>query len=86
MIFLIHYDRRAQRLERLAKYADEALHQAQEDRLALELSLIHSDRENEIVLLSAPTEADIRKTHSRYFYKFEEIARQNGYVLSTVQC
>ncbi|MFX1679316.1 hypothetical protein PV762_08785 [Mitsuaria sp. CC2] len=82
MIFLVHYDRRAQRLERFVGYSDDALLQAQDDRLKLELSLLRSDRENEIVLLSAPSEEAVRNTHGRYFYKFADLAARSGFALA----
>jgi hypothetical protein len=74
MIFLVHYDRRAQQLLRFDKYDDADHVRAADDRLDLELSLLGSDRENEIVLFSAASEAALRVSHARYFYSLEELA------------
>lgn len=70
MILLIHYDRRAQRLLRFDRYEDAQRQQAEDDRLELELSLLNSDRENEIVLLKGASEEALRESHARYFLSF----------------
>lgn len=74
MIFLVHYDRRAQQLLRFDKYEDQDHVRAEDDRLDLELSLLGSDRENEVVLFSASDEAALRVSHARYFHSLEEMA------------
>ncbi|WP_343627587.1 hypothetical protein [Roseateles sp.] len=70
----MHYDRRAQQLLRFDQYEDGDFTRAEDDRLDLELSLLGSDRENEIVLFNAADEAALRVSHARYFQSIEEIA------------
>lgn len=86
MIFLVHYDRRAQQLLRFDRYDDGDDTRAHDDLLELELSLLHSDRENEVVLLKAPDEAALRVSHGRYFYTIEELAMQLTELLGLKPC
>lgn len=73
MVFLVHYDRRAQRLMAFEQYADEQASRAYDDQLALELSLLGSDRENEIVIYQAEDEAAFRAAYPRYFHSMAEL-------------
>jgi hypothetical protein len=74
MIFLIHFDRRAAVLRDFRVYQDAERIRAQQERLALEISQLGATaREQEIVLLEAASEADIRKTHRRYFESLKEL-------------
>lgn len=73
MIYLIHYDRPSRQLLRMQPYADAQRQQAEDARLALELSLIGNGREQEVVLLDAADESSLRRTHGRYFYSLAEL-------------
>jgi hypothetical protein len=73
MIFLVHYDRRAQALLHFEKYDDTDRRRAEEDMLQLELSLLGSERENEIVLFKGADEAALRVSHARYFESLSEL-------------
>ena len=74
MIFLIHYDRRAGSIKAFESFDDTDRQKAESARLALELS--EPDRsDNEVVLLEAQSETDLRRTHRRYFSTARELAR-----------
>jgi hypothetical protein len=75
MIYLIEYNRRRGRLDRIEPFAPAAAEQAHERRLALELDLLQRGLDHEVVLLEAASEAELRKTHRRYFETLDEIAR-----------
>lgn len=80
MLFLIDYDRKLGRLVTLQKFADSERAQASSLRLQLELDYHRRKIEREVVLLDAPDEAAIRKTHRRYFADLAELAKwpENG--------
>ena len=67
MLFLLEYDRAAGVLVQLRLFAQEDARKANEIRLALELERLQSHVEHKIVILDAAAEADLRKTHRRYF-------------------
>ncbi|RYZ91559.1 MAG: hypothetical protein EOP06_06775 [Proteobacteria bacterium] len=67
MIFLIQYDRSAAKLISMTAYEDGQREDASGAKLELEISLLGSSAVNEVVLLEAPTEEHLRKTHRRYF-------------------
>jgi hypothetical protein len=74
MLFLIHYDREAGRLIRIQAFASTDVETANRARLELELRLNRSGVANEVVLLEAPSESDLRRTHRRYFAGIAELA------------
>jgi hypothetical protein len=74
MIFLVVYDRSRAELIELRAYENTDRHLADSDRLELELSLDAAQSQIEIVHFDANTEADLRKTHRRYFESVESIA------------
>ena len=75
MIFLIHFDRRNASLRDSRTYADSERRLAELERLALEIGQLGgADSEQEIILLEAASEADVRKTHRRYFESLRQIA------------
>lgn len=74
MIFLIHYDRRAGTIKTFNAYGESDRLTAESDRMAFELAAATGD-ETEIVLLEAGSEADLRKTHARYFSSTHELAK-----------
>ena len=67
MIFLICYDRGAGKIRQFNTYADNQRAEAEATRLKLELVTRNELAENEVVLLEARSEDDLRRTHRRYF-------------------
>lgn len=66
MIFLIQYSRREGVIKQLQAFEDAARSESEAARLAIELNLDNGS-EQEVVLLEAQSEEDLRKTHRRYF-------------------
>jgi hypothetical protein len=75
MWFLLNYDRQQGVIVTLSTFSDFHREQADEARLNLELKLSRENVEREIVLLEAEDEAALRKTHQRYFAKWDALAR-----------
>ena len=75
MIFLIDYDRKLGRVFDLQKFSESERTKAIDARLQLELQYHRQGVNREVVLLEAPDEAAIRKTHRRYFATLEELAQ-----------
>ncbi len=77
MIFLIEYDRPTMRTLLLKTFNNAARHQAQEDRLEIELDRNRKGLllQREIVLLEARDETALRRTHGRYFENISNDAR-----------
>jgi hypothetical protein len=67
MLFLIEYDRNRGELVTFRSFPDTSRTQADDARLELELGLSRRGLEREVVLLEAPAEEDLRRTHRRYF-------------------
>ncbi len=67
MIFLIEFNRPKLDLVTYKTYPDSERTKAQDDRLALELDLLHKGIDHEVVILEAINEEQLRKTHQRYF-------------------
>lgn len=84
MIFLIEYDRRAGKLSSIATFSDSLRPEAESSRLALEIRNLNAGVSNEIVLLEAVSESDLRRTHRRYFEAIEDLARSSARITSTV--
>jgi len=74
--FLIDYDRSKGRIVKLQKFKVAERAKAEAARLVLELQLHRQGIEREIVLLEAPSERDLRKTHGRYFEDVAGLAKQ----------
>jgi len=74
MIFLIKYSRKEGIILSMKAYQESDRHVAENDRLNMEISLVHIGLDNEVVLLEANNESDLRKTHRRYFENIREIA------------
>ena len=74
MIFLIEYDRRTRRTLLVKTFKDTERHQAQEDRLEMELDRNREGLllQREILLLEARNEKALRRTHERYFENLPE--------------
>jgi hypothetical protein len=75
MVFLIRYDRRAGTITSLQAFHDIDRAIAESKRLEMELAGDLSSGSNEIVLLEAKSEADLRKTHRRYFESAQELVK-----------
>jgi hypothetical protein len=73
MLFLIDYDRSQGRLIELRVFDDASGLEASDARLELELTLSRRGIKREVVLLQAASEADLRRTHRRYFESFAEL-------------
>ena len=74
MLFLIEYDRGNEKLVTFQTFTEEQQNEANAARLELELSANRSGLEREIVVLGASTEAQIRRTHGRYFETLGQLA------------
>ena len=74
MIFLIEYDRPTRRTLLFKTFDDTERHNAQNDRLQIELDLNRRGLllEREVVLLEARDEQRLRRTHERYFENLPE--------------
>jgi len=73
MLFLIAYDRSQGLIVQKREYADASRAVAEDERLKLELELKRRGIEHEVVVLDAPSEEALRRTHSRYFESVAEL-------------
>lgn len=73
MIYLVQYDRTSGQLVRIREFAAESKRESEQARLAVELELLKSGTAQEIVLLEASSEDELRKTHRRYFEGLNEL-------------
>jgi hypothetical protein len=73
VLFLIEYDRKRGSIVLFRTFEDDNRELAQDARLDLELRLNEARIEHEVVLLEAPSEEAIRRTHRRYFETLEEL-------------
>jgi len=74
MLFLIEYDRENGQVVALHEFPDNESARANDERLALELSLVARKVKREVVLLQAPSLRDLQHTHRRYFATLSELA------------
>jgi hypothetical protein len=82
MIYLIQYDRGAGALIRMDEYPADKSGDAEKARLSLELALLEKKILHEVVLLDASSEAELRKTHRRYFETLEQMLTETPEVAS----
>ncbi len=75
MLFLIEYDRPSGKIVEMQKFDNAAKHEAEDARLELELRLNREGIEHEVVILDAPNEEAVRRTHGRYFKTLAELAK-----------
>lgn len=75
MIFLIEYNRRQGRVVTLTTFDKLDQRKAEKERLEVELDLHRRGITHEVVLFEAATEADLRRTHRRYFENLADLAR-----------
>ena len=80
MLFLIEYDRPRGSIVQLRRYDDTSRKIAEDARLKLELDLNRQGLEHEVVLLDAPSEEALRRTHGRYFENVEELVRGSAQI------
>ena len=66
MLFLVHYDRKQNKMVSLKEYQEEERQLAYQDRLAMEKIHARLDGSQEIVLLEAKNKEQLRKTHPKY--------------------
>ena len=78
MIFLIEYNRKAGSLLNFVSFGDSLRPEAEGSRLSLEIRNLTAGIENEIVLLEAASESDLRRTHRRYFEPLEDLTRSSA--------
>ena len=74
MLFLIEYDRSESRIVTFRTFGNEQRREVANERLELELNLHRQGITHEVVILEAPTEDHIRRTHRRYFETLEQLA------------
>lgn len=73
MIYLVRYDRRAGTIVDLEEFGSDERVRAESVRLDVELQLLQSAVENEVVLLEASSVEELRKTHRRYFNELNQL-------------
>ena len=73
MLFLIEYDRRSGTLVQFRKLHESERQAAHDARLELELELNKRGVQHEVVILDAPNEETLRRTHGRYFKTLAEL-------------
>ena len=73
MIFLIEYDRDRGTIVEMRRFDAASLKAAEDARLDLELKLNRAGIQHEVVLLDAPSEEALRRTHGRYFEDVETV-------------
>ena len=74
MRFLIEYDRQRGQLVTFRIFEDAEKQKAEDTRLEMELELNRLGVKNEVVLLDAASEGDVRRTHRRYFESLDALA------------
>jgi hypothetical protein len=73
MLFLIEYDRSRGELVGIRTFSDAQRTLAENARIEREVTLNRESVEREIVLLEAASEADLQRTHGRYFKGLEAL-------------
>ena len=73
MLFLIEYDRESGKIVTFRSFDDSEREEAEHSSLEKELELNRRGVEHEVVILEAPTEAAVRRTHRRYFESLREL-------------
>jgi hypothetical protein len=75
MIFLIEYNRHQGRVVTLKVFDKSEQWKAEEERLEMEIDLNRRGIVHEVVLFEAATEADLRRTHRRYFEDLADLVK-----------
>ena len=73
MIYLIQYNRQTGMPARVTEYPVERRREAEKARLEIELGQLNAAIEHEIVLLEAPSQNELRKTHRRCFEELKPL-------------
>jgi hypothetical protein len=84
VIFLIHYNRSAGEIVKLAKFEESQRQQAEEARLAMELNLIGKKDGDEVCLLEAGSIEALRKTHRRYFETLSMLTASGSHTIASI--
>lgn len=70
--YLIEYDRETKKLLQAKEYSEDERKQAWDDRLNIEIKYFKKGINHiEAVVFGAKSLEDLKKTHSRYFYKYK---------------
>ena len=78
MIFLIEYDPPTRRLVQFRKFQESDRQAAHDARLELEVALNREGSQHEVVILEAPSEEAVRRTHRRYFKNLDELMSESA--------
>lgn len=70
MFYLVHYNRHTGSLITLAPFEDQT--RASSKKLDVEISLLGRENGDEVVVLEAKDEDDLRRSHSRYFTRLKD--------------
>jgi hypothetical protein len=73
VIFLIEYDAAKGQTVNLFEFKDEERSKAQEQRLSMELDLLHGKVKHEVVTLEARSKESLAHSHARYFKSSKEM-------------
>ena len=82
MVFLIEYDRFTGKLVDFRKFDDSEREAARQARQELELAVNREGNQREVVILEAPNEEAVRRTHGRYFKNLAELESELAAKLS----
>jgi hypothetical protein len=78
MIYLIEYNRTLGTVTRMRSFPDAERKCAEDERLQVELRRNQARENVEVVLLEAPSEAALRKTHRRYFEDIVQLVQSSA--------
>ena len=78
MIFVVAYDRKRGKVLSLRSFEARRREAAHKLRRRLELETAERRSDVEVVILEAPTEAALRRTHGRYFGGVQDIVDRAG--------
>lgn len=78
MIFLIEYNRSKGSIVTFRDFDDSQRQEAEVSRLEIELDLKRKGVDHEVVLLEAPSEDALRRTHRRYFEDLRQILKSGS--------
>ena len=74
MIFIVEYNRIIGKIINFESFDNSEWKKAEELRFEKELELFRAGIDNEVVLLEAPSEQILRRTHRRYFEDLNQFA------------
>jgi hypothetical protein len=85
VIFLIHYKRARGEMVQLREFSGTQRREAEEARLALELSLISHKDSDEVCLLEAASLEALKKTHRRYFENLSQLTASGSSTVASLR-